>query len=72
MTHHKCSEIKRINSQLHNHERISTIIVANEPWSPENQLLTPTLKIRRGAINDVYGQKIGTWHEEKEAVIWEA
>ncbi len=66
------SEIKRINGQLHNHERISTIIVANEPWSPENQLLTPTLKIRRGAINDVYGEKLGTWHEESESVIWEA
>ncbi len=66
------SEIKRINSQLHNHERISTIVVANEPWSPENQLLTPTLKIRRGAINETYGEKIGKWHEEKEAVIWEA
>jgi len=66
------SEIKRINGQLHNHERISTIIVAKEPWSPENKLLTPTLKIRRGAINDVYGQKIGTWHEESDSVIWEA
>jgi len=66
------SEIKRINGQLHNHERISTIVVANEPWSPENQLLTPTLKIRRGAINETYGEKIGKWHEENDAVIWEA
>ena len=65
------SEIKRINGQLHNHERISTIIVANEPWSPENKLLTPTLKIRRGAINETYGEKIGTWHERAEKVIWE-
>ncbi len=66
------SEIKRINGHLHNHERISTIVVASEPWSPENQLLTPTLKIRRGAINETYGEKIGKWHEEKDNVIWEA
>jgi long-subunit acyl-CoA synthetase (AMP-forming) len=65
------SEIQRINGKLHNHERISTIIVANEPWSPDNQLLTPTLKIRRGAINDRYGNKLGDWHHAEEKVIWE-
>ncbi len=66
------SEISRINKQLHNHERISTIIVANEAWSPENKLLTPTLKIRRGAINETYGEKIGDWHAAQDKVIWEA
>lgn len=66
------SEISRINKELHNHERISTIIVANEPWSPENKLLTPTLKIRRGAINEAYGEKLGSWHEAADKVIWEA
>ncbi|MEM6320052.1 MAG: AMP-binding protein [Bacteroidota bacterium] len=66
------SEVQRVNGQLHNHERISTIIVANEPWSPENKLLTPTLKIRRGAINDAYGERLSAWHEAPDKVIWES
>ena len=65
------AEVKRINDQLHNHERISTIVVASEPWSPENKLLTPTLKIRRGAINERYGEQLAAWHEDGEAVIWQ-
>lgn len=65
-------EVKRINKELHNHERISTIVIAKEPWSPENKLLTPTLKIRRGAINDRYGDLLAAWHEDTAQVIWEA
>ncbi len=65
------SELKRINSLLHNHERLSTIVIAREPWSDANELLTPTLKIRRGAIHDRYGQYLERWHEDKAAIIWE-
>jgi long-subunit acyl-CoA synthetase (AMP-forming) len=65
-------ELVRINKQLQGHERVSTIIVAKEPWSDANKLLTPTLKIRRGAINDKYGHKLLEWHETETKIVWEA
>ncbi len=64
-------ELDRINKELHGHERISTIVVAKEQWSDQNKLLTPTLKIRRGAINDKYGQNLMTWHEQADKIVWE-
>ncbi len=63
--------LKEINSNLHGHERISTVIIAKEAWSPDNNMLTPTLKIRRGAIDECYMPKYEPWHEDKRSIIWE-
>ena len=60
-----------INKSLHGHEVISTIIIAKDAWSPDNNLLTPTLKIRRGAIDDCYLGEYNRWHEHNDNVIWE-
>ncbi|MBX2871245.1 MAG: AMP-binding protein [Saprospiraceae bacterium] len=65
------SQLQEINTKLHGHERISTVIIAKEAWSPDNNLLTPTLKIRRGAIDECYMTKYEPWHSDKRRVIWE-
>jgi len=66
------SELERINQQLAPHEKISTIIIAKEAWSDMNKMLTPTLKIRRGAINEKYMDHMSGWHEAEDTVIWES
>ena len=66
------SELERVNQHLAPHEKISTMIVAKEAWSDINKMLTPTLKIRRGAINEKYMEKMSDWHHAEESVIWEA
>ncbi|MDJ0653729.1 MAG: AMP-binding protein [Xanthomonadales bacterium] len=38
---------KEVNSGLEKHERIDRFVVLDDPWTPENGLLTPTLKVRR-------------------------
>jgi len=43
-----------VNGTLESHERISHIVVDDEPWSIENGLLTPTLKIKRGQLEEKY------------------
>jgi len=63
--------LNEVNSNLHGHERISTVIIAKEAWSPDNNMLTPTLKIRRGAIDECYMPKYEPWHEDKRSIIWE-
>ncbi len=65
------SELSQINGQLHNHEKLSAIVIVKEAWTDQNKLLTPTLKIRRGAINEKYGKKLWNWHKAKETIIWE-
>ncbi len=66
------SELQRVNQHLAPHEKISTMIVAKEAWSDANKMLTPTLKIRRGAINEKYMEQMSAWHHAANSVIWEA
>lgn len=42
--------LNRINLRLEAHERLSHIVVSNDPWSIENGLLTPTMKMKRNSL----------------------
>jgi long-chain acyl-CoA synthetase len=48
-------EIEKINEQqLGTIERIKTFHLLFEPWTAENGLLTPTLKLRRDMLSKKY------------------
>ena len=60
-----------INKDLINYKRISTVIIVKDDWNPENEILTPTLKIKRGKVNDKYTSQFSGWNDSDETVIWE-
>jgi len=62
--------IAEVNAECANFERISTGIIQAEPWSIENECLTPTLKVKRPKIDERYGRDYLVWHEAKEGIIW--
>mgnify|MGYP001152282897 CR=1 FL=1 len=64
--------LAKANEGIKNDQKVSTIIVAKEPFSVENGLLTPTLKVKRNMMNIVYSDKLLAWHQSSEKVIWEA
>ena len=43
--------LSKINEPLDSYKRISTIVVLNENWNVENGMTTPTLKIKRNAVD---------------------
>ena len=47
--------IDRINGKLNNIEKVRRFIVADEPFTVDNEQMTPTLKVRRHVIRQVYG-----------------
>lgn len=47
--------IERVNDDVEKHARIGAVIVSKEPWSIENGLLTPTLKMRREQLEQHFG-----------------
>lgn len=49
--------INEINNAVEKHARIGAVIIDSEAWSIENEILTPTLKIRREKVEDRYGDK---------------
>ena len=62
--------ITQLNQTRANFEHISTVIIDQETWSPDNGLLTPTLKIKRGELDDRYATRYLAWHESSHAVEW--
>ena len=59
------------NEKLENYKKISTLVVVKEPWTLENGLLTPTLKIKRNQVDKKYLDFCTKWHVDKASVIWE-
>jgi len=50
-------KIRAVNEDLYAHARIGAAIITKETWTIENGVLTPTLKIRRGKIEDRFGEQ---------------
>ncbi len=64
-------DLARVNGELANYEKVSTVIVTKDEWGVENSLLTPTLKLRRGAIQDKWGDQMEEWCDCADHVVWE-
>ncbi|PJI47288.1 MAG: AMP-binding acetyl-CoA synthetase [Pseudomonas sp.] len=60
-----------LNGQLEAHERLDCLVVVSEPWTIENGLLTPTLKIRRNLIEERYQGRFDPWCASRRKVIFE-
>ncbi|WP_242147746.1 AMP-dependent synthetase/ligase [Sphingomonas sp. BAUL-RG-20F-R05-02] len=50
--------VERVNRDLSVTERIRRYVLAEAPFSIENEQLTPSLKIRRHVLRDVYGERL--------------
>ena len=48
--------VAAINESIEKHARIGAVIVSIEPWSIENEVLTPTMKIRREKVEDRFAE----------------
>src|SRR5262249_36191429 len=55
--------LKRVNSGLSQIERVRSFIIPPEPFTTDNGMMTPTLKIRRHKIKAAYGQKLEALYE---------
>ncbi|KHK56508.1 AMP-binding acetyl-CoA synthetase [Burkholderia sp. A9] len=62
---------ERVNAGASAHERLQFLVIVKDTWTAENALLTPTLKIRRGAIEGRYAQCAGEWAALGQPVVWE-
>ena len=47
----------KVNAELEKHARIGAVIISCDPWSIENAMLTPTLKIRREQVEQAFGER---------------
>ncbi len=52
------SAVDRVNANLSVIEKVRRFLVADAPFSIENQQLTPSLKVRRHVVREVYGARL--------------
>ncbi|EKG85177.1 AMP-binding enzyme family protein [Vibrio paracholerae HE-16] len=62
--------IARINSELESHEQIKGVLMIKDPWSIDNGILTPTLKIKRHVLEKKYHDVGQNW-PKGQLVVWE-
>ena len=62
--------LKQANQELADYEQLRMLVVSTEPWSIENGLLTPTLKIRRAHIEAAVHDQMPQWYASPDKVIW--
>jgi long-chain acyl-CoA synthetase len=65
------AHLDTVNSGLDGHEQLEFIVVVAEPWTIENALLTPTMKIRRAAIEERYRARVNGFYQRNSKVFWE-
>ena len=55
------AHVELINATLDPHEQLDCVVVVRDAWTVDNDLVTPTLKVKRNRIEAVYGEHYETW-----------
>jgi long-chain acyl-CoA synthetase len=70
MQAHMQKHLDWVNEGLDPYERLSCIVVETTQWTVQNDLLTPTLKIKRNRIEALYASRVGNWPRQDSKVCW--
>jgi len=62
--------LKSINELLDPHEQLDCIVVTAEAWTVENDLITPTFKVKRNKIEDRFASHYEQWVGSRKKVLW--
>ena len=63
--------VKAINATLDPHERLQCVVVTTTAWTVDNDVITPTFKVKRNRIEDLYARHYEAWEASGKSVIWE-
>jgi len=64
------AHVKAINEQLDPHEQLDCLVVTAEAWTVDNDLITPTFKVKRNRIEDLFAKNYDTWVGMRKTVVW--
>jgi long-chain acyl-CoA synthetase len=64
------AHLEAINAKLDPHEQLDCLVVVSEPWTVDNGFITPTFKVKRNRIEEVYGTLFEHWVGARRRVVW--
>jgi long-chain acyl-CoA synthetase len=63
--------LTEVNQQLESHEQLKKLVMMKDDWTVENNLLTPSMKIKRNVVEGKYSSQFQNWYSDRNTVIWE-
>ncbi len=63
--------LNAVNANLDPHEQLKCLVIAAAAWTVENDIVTPTFKVKRNRIDDIYSANYERWSDSGQAVIWQ-
>ncbi len=64
------AHLKSINATLDPHEQLDSLIVVTDPWTVDNGFITPTFKVKRNRVEEIYSARYEAWARSRQMVIW--
>ena len=65
------SFLEKVNSTLDGYKKIKKVVFVRDEWTPDNNLTTPTLKIKRAKIDEEFSKNYESWYNSSETIIWQ-
>ena len=63
--------LRAVNATLDPHEQLQCIIIVTTAWTVDNDIITPTFKVKRNRIEDIYSANYERWEASGKKVIWQ-
>ena len=63
--------IDLVNQHLESHEQVEKAVIMKTDWTMENEMLTPSMKLKRNAIEKIHLPNYPKWFNQKGKVVWE-
>jgi long-chain acyl-CoA synthetase len=71
LTQSLTESINSINPFLEKFERIEKAVIMKDSWTIGNNMITPSLKVKRNEIEKNYLPKYPGWYQKTGTVVWE-
>jgi long-chain acyl-CoA synthetase len=62
--------LRATNAKLEHHEQLKFLAMVDSKWSVENGFITPTLKLKRQALEHYYAPFIEKWLAQEKSIVW--
>ena len=62
--------LQSTNRMLDPHEQMACLVAMTEAWTVDNELITPTLKVKRNRIEDLFAANFERWARMGQEVVW--
>ncbi len=64
------AHLQAINATLDPHEQLDCVVLMADPWTVENDIITPTFKVKRNRIEDLFAKNYDKWVGMRKKVVW--